>query len=45
MEAAEAGVAIVGAGPTGLLLASELALVGVRCHPVLRTFYERLLVR
>jgi 2-polyprenyl-6-methoxyphenol hydroxylase-like FAD-dependent oxidoreductase len=31
VEAAEAGVAIVGAGPTGLLLASELALAGVRC--------------
>ena len=31
MTAARAGVIVVGAGPTGLALASELALAGVRC--------------
>jgi len=31
MAAARAGVIVVGAGPTGLALASELALAGVRC--------------
>ena len=32
MPTAESGVVIVGAGPTGLLLASELALAGVPCQ-------------
>ena len=31
MGAARAGVLVVGAGPTGLALASELALAGVQC--------------
>jgi 2-polyprenyl-6-methoxyphenol hydroxylase-like FAD-dependent oxidoreductase len=31
MAAARAGVIVAGAGPTGLALASELALAGLRC--------------